>query len=130
MQERGCVSERSPEHDWQIITRIAAGDREALTDLYARYRQSLFRFLLHLTPDYGLAEELLQDTLLAVWRSAGSFQGRSSVQTWLLGIARRQAHNTLRQRGLPLADESELLALPTTDPEPEALTLARATHEE
>jgi DNA-directed RNA polymerase specialized sigma24 family protein len=59
--------------------------------------------LLQLTPDYGLAEELLQDTLVAVWKSARSFEGRSSVLTWLIGIARRQAHNTLRQRKIPLA---------------------------
>lgn len=129
-QESARVSESPAEHDQQLITRIAAGEREALTDLYLCYRQPLFAFLLRLTPDYGLAEELLQDTLVAVWRSAHSFQGRSSVQTWLLGIARRQAHNTLRQRGLPLADESELLTLPTRDPEPEALTLAKATRDE
>ncbi|HEY7124151.1 MAG TPA: sigma-70 family RNA polymerase sigma factor [Ktedonobacterales bacterium] len=124
------MRESLAEQDQQMITRIAAGDREALDNLYLRYRQPLFRFLLHLTPDYGLAEELLQDTLVAVWQSARSFQRRSSVQTWLLGIARRQAHNTLRQRGLPLADASELQALPTTDQEPEALTLARASRDE
>jgi RNA polymerase sigma factor (sigma-70 family) len=43
-----------------------------------------------------LAEEILQDTLLAVWRSADRYAGRSSVRTWLFGIARRQAHNRLR----------------------------------
>jgi RNA polymerase sigma-70 factor (ECF subfamily) len=80
--------------------------------------------LLQLTPDYGLAEELLQDTLVAVWKSAGSFAGRSSVRTWLIGIARRQAHNTLRQRKLPLVDLAELEYLPAQDPEPEAFLLA------
>ncbi|HEU4396791.1 MAG TPA: RNA polymerase sigma factor, partial [Actinomycetota bacterium] len=48
--------------------------------------------------DRMVAEEILQDTLLAVWRSAQQYAGRSSVQTWMFGIARRQAHNRLRVR--------------------------------
>jgi RNA polymerase sigma-70 factor (ECF subfamily) len=114
----------------QLIRRIASGDREALTELYARYQRTLFHYLLQLTPDYGLAEELLQDTLVAVWKSAGSFEGRSSVQTWLIGIARRQAHNTLRQRKLPLADEREMHGLPAIGAEPEAFTLASVARDE
>lgn len=111
-------------NEQQVIRRIARGDREALADLYARYQRTLFTYLLQLTPDYGLAEEILQDTLVAVWKSASRFEGRSSVQTWLIGIARRQAHNTLRQRRLPLADETELAELVSNEPEPETLTLA------
>jgi len=108
----------------QVIRRIAIGDRDALAELYACYQRTLFNYLLQLTPDRGLAEEILQDTLVAVWKSAQSFEGRSSVRTWLIGIARRQAHNTLRQRRLPLADETEMEGLVATDPEPEAWTLA------
>src|SRR5579871_5883381 len=111
-------------NEQQVIHRIARGDREALADLYARYQRMLFTYLLQLTPDYGLAEEILQDTLVAVWKSASRFEGRSSVQTWLIGIARRQAHNTLRQRKLPLADETELAELVSNEPEPESSTLA------
>jgi RNA polymerase sigma-70 factor (ECF subfamily) len=126
-----CASESDPaEDDIQAIRRIASGDRQALTALYLRYQQPLFRYLLQLTPDRGLAEELLQDTLVAVWRSAKRFEGRSSVQTWLLGIARRQAHNTLRQRGQPLADASALIELPATDPQPEEAALASFAREE
>lgn len=116
--------------DDQLVKRIAAGDRQALADLYSRHQRALFNYLLQLTPDYGLAEELLQDTLVAVWKSARSFEGRSSVLTWLIGIARRQAHNTLRQRKLPLADEAELAGMAAPDPEPEEFTLARIAHDE
>jgi RNA polymerase sigma-70 factor, ECF subfamily len=116
--------------DRQVLGRIAAGDRQALAELYERYQRVLFSYLQQLTPDYGLAEELLQDTLVAVWRSAYSFEGRSSIQTWLIGIARRQAHNTLRQRKLPLSDEAELKALVSTDPEPEDFTLTCIAREE
>src|SRR5215467_2765549 len=103
-----------PTDDRQLLKRIAGGDRQALTELYSRYQRLLFNYLLQLTPDYGLAEELLQDTLVAVWKSACRFEGRSSVQTWLIGIARRQAHNTLRQKRLPLADIAELEELAAT----------------
>lgn len=81
--------------DAQLIRQIARGDRQALSELYARYQRSLFAYLLQFTPDYGLAEELLQDTLVAVWKSARSFGERSSVLTWLIGIAPPQAWRTV-----------------------------------
>jgi RNA polymerase sigma-70 factor, ECF subfamily len=114
----------------QITQRIVAGDREALGELYARYQRVLFGYLLQLTPDYGLAEEILQDTLVAVWKSAHRFEGRSSLQTWLIGVARRQAHNTLRQRKLPIVDETEMEGLVASEPEPEAFTLASMARDE
>lgn len=116
--------------DAQLIRQIARGDRQALSELYARYQRALFAYLLQFTPDYGLAEELLQDTLVAVWKSARSFEGRSTVLTWLIGIARRQAHNTLRQRKIPLTDISELEHLPATELEPEERILASAARDE
>ena len=116
--------------DAQLIRRIARGERQALSELYARYQRSLFSYLLQLTPDHGLAEELLQDTLVAVWKSAPSFEGRSSVLTWLIGIARRQAHNTLRQRRIPLVDLAELECLPAPDMEPEESALASVARDE
>jgi RNA polymerase sigma factor (sigma-70 family) len=114
----------------QITRRIAAGDRDALSEIYACYQRPLFNYLLQLTPDYGLAEEILQDTLVAVWKNVHRFEGRSSLQTWLIGIARRQAHNTLRQHKLLLADETELEGLVATEPEPEAFTLAGMARDE
>jgi len=116
--------------DKQILKRIAIGDREALAELYNRYQQHLFRYLLQLTPDYGLAEEMLQDTFVAVWKSARTFEGRSSVLTWLIGIARRQAHNTLRRHKLPTLDETVLEELIATEPEPEDFALASVARDE
>ena len=116
--------------DRQLLRRIAGGDRQAFTQLYVRYQRLLFNYLLQLTPDYGLAEELLQDTLVAVWKNAGSFGDRSSVQTWLIGVARRQAHNTLRQRKIPLANESELEGPAAVEPELEDFMLASIARDE
>jgi RNA polymerase sigma factor (sigma-70 family) len=128
LQEIGWMDK--PTDDRQLLKRIAGGDRQALSELYTCYQRLLFNYLLQLTPDYGLAEELLQDTLVAIWKSASSFGGRSSVQTWLIGVARRQAHNTLRQRKISLVNESEVEELAAVGPEPEDFTLASTARDE
>lgn len=132
--QRTSLDESRPHTEQQdgaaLLGRIARGDRGALAELYSQYQRPLFRYLCQLTPDRGLAEEILQDTLVAVWQGAGSFAGRSSLRTWLFGIARRQAHNTLRKRGLPLAGEDALAELSDPDPMPEEQVLARADADE
>lgn len=107
-----------PDEGSGAISRIAAGDRRALEEIHARYSREIFRYLLTLTSDHPTAEEVLQDTLVAVWRGAKSFKGRSSVKTWLFGIARRQAHNALRKRKLPTATV-ELAGIVDAAEEPE-----------
>lgn len=132
VQENGwrSMKEEPACDDLKLLRLVAAGDRQALAELYGRYQRPLFNYLLQLTPDYGLAEELLQDTLVAIWKSAHSFEGRSSVQTWMISIARRQAHNTLRQRKLPLTNETELEGLVSPNLEPEEFTLAFIARDE
>ncbi|WP_283133430.1 RNA polymerase sigma factor [Rhizohabitans arisaemae] len=105
MDAGGGVRRRAREDDGSLLARVAQGDTTALNEIYARYGGPLFSFLFRLSGDRGTAEEILQDTLLAVWRSAGSFQKRSSVSTWLFGVARRQAHNRLRGVPPPVAAE-------------------------
>lgn len=107
-----------------IVARIAQGDRDALAEIYGRYRRPLYAYLRLTTTDSGLAEEMLQDTLLAVWRSARAFKGESSVRSWLYGIARRQAHNSLRRVKPPLVDATALETLRSPEPGPETLALA------
>src|SRR5579884_3331411 len=124
------MNQRPADDGRRLLDRIAAKDRDALSELCTRYQTVLFRYLCQLVGQRELAEEILQDTLVAVWKSASQFEGRSSVQTWLIGIARRQAHNTLRRRKLPLADESEMEGLIAPDPEPEDFTLANIARDE
>jgi RNA polymerase sigma factor (sigma-70 family) len=90
-----------PGSDEALLRAVATGDATALTRLYERHAGPLFGYLYRLAGDRMTAEEILQDTMLAVWRSAGAFEGRANVTTWLFGIARRQAHNRLRGRGGP-----------------------------
>jgi RNA polymerase sigma-70 factor (ECF subfamily) len=116
-------NERSGDAESENISRIAAGDRQALDTLYQRFAQPLFGYLLTLTNDRGLAEEILQDTFVAAWRAAGRFEARASVKTWLFGIARRQAHNSLRRRNHRLTDDTMLEQTPSDEPEPETALL-------
>jgi RNA polymerase sigma-70 factor (ECF subfamily) len=118
------------EPDERLLAAVAGGDSQALTELYERYAGPLFGFLVRLAGDRTVAEEILQDTLLAVWRSAASYGGRSSVRTWLFGVARRQAHNRLRtwRSGSrpPTADLDEAGDPPEPGPGPEEQVLAAA----
>jgi RNA polymerase sigma factor (sigma-70 family) len=125
VREADAVDDRPDDvEDADLIARIARGERSALEALYARHQAALFAYLLHFAPDRGTAEELLQDTLVAAWKNARSFAGRSSVGAWLFGIARRRAYKRLRRREpVYLAlDAAETVA--DTAPEPEAALLA------
>jgi RNA polymerase sigma-70 factor, ECF subfamily len=75
----------------EVFRRIANGDRLTMRKLFARYHLSLYRWLLRRLGDAALAESLLNDVFLDVWRNAAFFDGRSSVSTWLLAIARTKA---------------------------------------
>jgi RNA polymerase sigma factor (sigma-70 family) len=129
-REASWVSERPADEGQRVLARIARGDRKALAELYDNHQTAILRYLLSLTDDRGQAEEILQDTLLAVWKGAASFEGRSTVLTWVIGIARRQAHNTLRRRSLPRVDLAEIESLPDSRPELEDAVIATAERAE
>ena len=128
LSQRDSLDSRVSDAD--LLARIAGGNRTALADLYQRHQRPLFRYLCQLTPDRGLAEEILQDTLVAAWRGAGGFEGRSAVRTWLFAIARRQAHDAFRRRGLPMADDDALNAIEDPNPGPEQQALQQDDAEE
>ena len=84
--------------DEMLIERIAEGDQLAMRTLFGRHRVALYRWLLRLVRDEALAEDLLSDVFLDVWRQAATFEARSSVSTWLLAIARYKALSARRRR--------------------------------
>ncbi len=93
--------------DEALVARIAQGDRLAMQVLYARRHVQVYRFVLRLVRNEAVAEDLISDVFLDVWRQAGRFQGRSAVTTWLLGIARFKALSALRKRPeAPLEDDA------------------------
>ena len=94
-------------HERQLLNSIAAGEQEAIAELYELYFPRLFKFLYRLSHDYGLTEEIVNDVMLVVWRSADKFRGESKVSTWILGIAYRQCMKKLRKQRLPQAAGNE-----------------------
>jgi RNA polymerase sigma-70 factor, ECF subfamily len=91
--------------DKALLQAVACGDRRALRELYTSYHGRLFRFLMRVTHDTGLSEEILNDTMWVVWRNAASFRDESRVSTWITGIAYRRALKSLasRRRQVPLS---------------------------
>jgi RNA polymerase sigma-70 factor, ECF subfamily len=102
-----------------LIGRIATGDRLAMQVLFARHHVRVYRFVLRLVRDESVAEDLISEVFLDVWRQAGRFEGRSQVSTWLLAIARFKALSALRRRpDEELDDETaEAIEDPSDDPE-------------
>ena len=82
------------------IHRVGGGDRDALGLLYQRYASRIFRFAIRMINDEAKAEELVNDVMMEVWKSAASFEGRSSASTWILGIARFRSLNAIRGKRL------------------------------
>jgi RNA polymerase sigma-70 factor, ECF subfamily len=105
--------------DEMLIRRIAEGDQLAMRTLFGRHRVPLYRWLLRLVGDEALAEDLLSDVFLDVWRQAGAFEARSSVSTWLLAIARYKALSARRRRTDVELNEkmASRMADPADDPE-------------
>src|SRR5947209_11519902 len=105
--------------DETLIRRIAGGDQLAMRTLFARHRVPLYRWLLRIVKDETLAEDLLSDVFLDVWRQAAQFEARAAVSTWLLAIARFKALSAMRRRmDVELDDEmAATIADPADDPE-------------
>lgn len=93
--------------DEELVAGLVEGDEAALSELYDRHADSLFRTALLRLGDRGLAEEVLQDTYLALWNRAELFDGsQGSVIGWLSTIARNRAIDRLRssaRRPAPVA---------------------------
>lgn len=79
-----------------LLRRVGARDRAAMREFYLLYHRRLARFLMRIDRRYGLVEEIVNDTMLAVWQQAGSFRGESRVSTWVMGIAWRQGLKSIR----------------------------------
>jgi RNA polymerase sigma-70 factor (ECF subfamily) len=108
------------QQDLDLIGRMAAGDENAMRELYAAYGQRLFAYALRLTNDRALAEDVTQETLVIAWRTAGKFRGQGRLIAWLLGIVHHHALKALRHRSEPLEDVEEMLAERNASPEDQA----------
>ena len=124
---------RPPERssaDAALLRRIAAGDASAVDDLYDRFRRPAFALARRILADDTLAEDVLQEVFVTVWRDPGAFDGRrGSVASWLLAMVHHKAVDAVRReesqrRRLAQAGDDLVLRAPVEarDVEEEAWT--------
>src|ERR1700747_1313970 len=104
--------------DEALIARIASGDRLAMQVLFARHHVRIYRFVLRLVRDQWKGGDVISEVSLWVWPQAGRFEGRSTVSTWLLAIARFKAISALRRRQDEELDEEAAAAIEDLSDDP------------
>ena len=107
--------------DETLIELIADGDKRAMQVLYARHNVRVYRFIVRLTGNQSLAEDLVSEVFLDVWRQAEGFESKSQVSTWLLAIARYKALSALRRRTDEHLDDNMAATIEDTADDPETL---------
>jgi RNA polymerase sigma-70 factor, ECF subfamily len=115
---RNTSSQPRDEDEAHLVHRVACEDRHAFELLYRIYYRRLTRFLDRVTRKPQMIDEIVDDTMLVVWRKAATFNGASQVSTWIFAIAYRKAMKALkRERGKMLGwfDPDE----PASAPSPE-----------
>lgn len=111
-----------------LLAAVATADRAAYRRLYARTSAKLFGVVLRIVKDRGVAEEVLQEAYLGIWRGAPSYEAnRARPMTWMITIARNRAIDAVRSRREVLLEPGEdgadpIAAIP--DPFDAALSFA------
>jgi RNA polymerase sigma-70 factor, ECF subfamily len=121
-----AASQDADRDDIDLLRRIGQGDQTAMSEFYQRHGRVVLTQILLVVGERSIAEEILQDTMLAVWRGARSFQGNSRVRSWVIAISRRRARDRLRGRRLRLVDSDFLAEQAGSEPGPELVALDRA----
>ncbi len=109
-----------------LLRRIAAGDRQAFEKLYRCYFPRLTRFLERVIRNPHGVEEVLNDSMLVVWRKAATFNGQSKVSTWIFAIAYRKALKAMKRFDEPLAADEQTFESPEPGPESQLLQRQRS----
>lgn len=89
----------SPHPDLDLRDRALKGDRAAAETLFERHADTLYEFVYYrVGRDVGLAEAIVQDTMLTAFQSLAGFEGRSAFHTWLCGIAKNKIRTQKRKK--------------------------------
>ena len=82
----------------ELLSAAANKDEEAFRKLYDATHKNIFFYVHRILRERQMAEDVVAETYLAVWKGAAGFKGRSKVLTWIFGIARNLAMNTLKKK--------------------------------
>lgn len=95
----------TPHDEARLLRRVASGERRAFEELYRLYHPRLTRFLSNMLRKPELIEEVLNDTLMVVWRRSDTYNGTSKVSTWIFAIAYRTALRARSRLDEPMEDK-------------------------
>jgi RNA polymerase sigma factor (sigma-70 family) len=104
---------RSNGDDHDLIAACAEGDEQALGSLYDQFGTVAYRLALRVVRDAALAEDVVQEAFLTVWRQAAGFdRSRGNVSTWILMLVHRRAVDVVRRQSRfnALPDQLEAIA--------------------
>src|SRR5215472_16998912 len=103
-----------------LLAAVAKGDRAAFERLYAATRAKLYGVVLRILRRTDLADEVMQDAYLRIWRSAGEFDpSRATPITWMVAIARNRALDVVRKKGeASIEDEAPATEAVSEEPTP------------
>jgi RNA polymerase sigma-70 factor (ECF subfamily) len=116
-----------------LVTRVCQGDADAFRLIFERYSRPVISFIYDIVNDRGLAEELTQETFVRAYRAIHTMRPETKLSTWLFGIARNVARESLRARAratshVDLADKS-VMDISDKKPEPVAGLLSKELNE-
>lgn len=104
------VHDRIEPGDEALLTRVAAGDREAFARLFEAYARRVKSYLIRLGAPGALAEDLAQDAMVSIWRRAGSYDPtKAKASTWIFVIARNAWIDRLRRERVEFAYRDALV---------------------
>jgi RNA polymerase sigma-70 factor, ECF subfamily len=116
------LANRGPDLNALVEEVASRGDRRAFAALFRHFAPRLKAYLVRLGADGGSAEELMQETMLTVWRRAETFDsGQASVTTWIFTIARNKRIDAVRRDRRPEFDPQDPMLVPEPGPSAEAL---------
>src|SRR5687768_15568476 len=102
--------------DEALVALVARGDDGALAELYDRFGRVAYGLALRVVRDPGLAEDAVQESFLAVWRSAGRFVAeRAKASTWILTLVHRRAVDIVRREQPRRADPLDTAPVATAE---------------
>lgn len=109
--------------DRELLQRISTGDRDAMRVFYEGHHAGLSGFVRARGVDRSAVPDIVQDTMLEVWRSAGRYRGEAAAKTWLFSIARNKIVDRTRKNAR-LSTVEDVPEKVDDAPGPEALAIA------
>ena len=111
----------APEEHVALVLRVAqASDRVAFAALFAHFAPRVKSYLIRLGADAALAEDLMQDVMLTVWRRASTYDAaQAGVGTWIFTIARNKRIDALRRERRPELDPADPAFVPDSPATPD-----------